>query len=146
MKKKLTVIVPCYNEELALPYFYNEINKVSKKLSKVILEVIFVDDGSTDKTLEVIKDMVKKDERIRFISFSRNFGKEAAMYAGLSYATGDYITIMDADLQDPPEMLIEMYDNIKNGEYDCIGTRRISRIGEPVIRSFFSILFYKIIN
>ena len=146
MKKKLTVIVPCYNEELALPYFYNEINKVSKKLSKVILEVIFVDDGSTDKTLEVIKDMVKKDERIRFISFSRNFGKEAAMYAGLNYATGDYITIMDADLQDPPEMLIEMYDNIKNGEYDCIGTRRISRKGEPVIRSFFAKLFYKIIN
>ncbi len=146
MKKKLTVIVPCYNEELALPYFYNEINKVSKKLSKVIFEVIFVDDGSTDKTLEVIKDMVKKDERIRFISFSRNFGKEAAMYAGLNYATGDYITIMDADLQDPPEMLIEMYDNIKNGEYDCIGTRRISRKGEPVIRSFFAKLFYKIIN
>ncbi len=146
MKKKLTVIVPCYNEELALPYFCNEINKVSKKLSKVILEVIFVDDGSTDKTLEVIKDMVKKDERIRFISFSRNFGKEAAMYAGLNYATGDYITIMDADLQDPPEMLIEMYDNIKNGEYDCIGTRRISRKGEPVIRSFFAKLFYKIIN
>ena len=146
MKKKLTVIVPCYNEELALPYFYNEINKVSKKLSKVIFEVIFVDDGSTDKTLEVIKDMVKKDERIRFISFFRNFGKEAAMYAGLNYATGDYITIMDADLQDPPEMLIEMYDNIKNGEYDCIGTRRISRKGEPVIRSFFAKLFYKIIN
>ncbi len=146
MKKKLTVIVPCYNEELALPYFYNEINKVSKKLLKVIFEVIFVDDGSTDKTLEVIKDMVKKDERIRFISFSRNFGKEAAMYAGLNYATGDYITIMDADLQDPPEMLIEMYDNIKNGEYDCIGTRRISRKGEPVIRSFFAKLFYKIIN
>lgn len=147
MKKKLTVIVPCYNEELALPYFYNEINKVSKKLLKVIFEVIFVDDGSTDKTLEVIKDMVKKDERIRFISFSRNFGKEAAMLAGLKHCNGKYVAIMDADLQHTPEVLLKMYDKlIKNPEYDVVASYKESRYDEKTIKRTLISLFYRINN
>ena len=146
MKKLVSVIVACYNEEAALPYFYKEITKVAKKMDKLDFEFIFVNDGSKDKTLEVIKRFCWKDKRVRYVSFSRNFGKEAAMYAGLEYAKGDYITLMDADLQDPPEMLPEMYRFIVEEDFDCVGTRRVTRKGEPPIRSFFARMFYKIIN
>lgn len=146
MKKKLSVIVSCYNEEESLPLFYEEINKVSIKMNDLYFEFIFIDDGSYDKTLDVIKNLKKKDKRVRFISFSRNFGKEAAMYAGLKYSKGDYVTLMDADLQDPPSLLPEMYRLIKEEKYDTVGTRRVNRKGEPPIRSFFARIFYKIIN
>lgn len=144
-KEKLSIMVPCYNEEEAIPFFVEEINKIQNKMSNLEFEVIFVDDGSKDKTIEVIKKYSKKDKQIKYISFSRNFGKEAAMYAGLNYAEGDYITIMDADLQDPPSMLPEMYELIKDG-YDIVGTRRVTRKGEPPIRSFFARIFYRLIN
>ena len=145
--KKISIIIPCYNEEETIPYFYNEINKVSKKM-KVEFEFIFVNDGSKDKTINVIKEYVKKDKRVKYIHFSRNFGKEAAMFAGLELSSGDYVAIMDADLQDPPALLPEMFSLLENNEldYDCIGTRRVTRIGEPKIRSFFARKFYKIIN
>lgn len=146
MKKKLSVIVSCYNEEEALPLFYEEINKVTVKMKELDFEFIFVNDGSLDKTLDIIKDLARKDKRVRFISFSRNFGKEAAMYAGLKYSKGDYVTLMDADLQDPPSLLPEMYRLIKEENYDSVGTRRVNRKGEPPIRSFFARMFYKIIN
>lgn len=146
MKKILSIIVPCYNEEQALPFFYQEIDKVSKELKELNFELIFVNDGSKDKTLEVLKEYHQKDKRVRYISFSRNFGKEAAMYAGMEYSKGDYVTIMDADLQDPPALLKEMYRLVSEEEYDCIGTRRVTRKGEPPIRSFCARLFYKIIN
>ena len=144
--KKISIIVPCYNEEQALPFFYQEIDKVSKELKELNFELIFVNDGSKDKTLEVLKEYHKKDKRVRYISFSRNFGKEAAMYAGLEHSKGDYVTIMDADLQDPPSLLKEMYRLVSEEGYDCVGTRRVTRKGEPPIRSFFARMFYKIIN
>lgn len=147
MKKKLiSVIVPCFNEEDAIPYFYEEIKKVSEKMNDVKFEYIFVDDGSKDKTLLILKAYAKIDERVRYVSFSRNFGKEAAMMAGLEYSNGDYVTLMDADLQDPPSMLSEMLKIITEEGYDCVGTRRVTRKGEPKIRSFFARMFYKIIN
>ena len=146
MKKLLSVIVSCYNEEEALPLFYKEINKISKKMKDLNFEFIFVNDGSVDKTLSVIKKIIDKDKRVRYVSFSRNFGKEAAMYAGLKFSKGDYVTLMDADLQDPPELLPEMYNYIINEGYDCVGTRRVTRKGEPPVRSFFARCFYKIIN
>lgn len=144
--KKISVIVSCYNEEAALPLFYKEIEKVSKEFANEEFEFIFVDDGSKDKTLQVIKELNEKDKRVRYISFSRNFGKEAAMFAGLEASTGDYVTLMDADLQDPPSMLKEMYRYITEEGYDSVGTRRVTRKGEPPIRSFFARMFYKIIN
>ena len=144
--KKISIIIPCYNEQEAIPYFYEEINKISKKIKKDF-EFIFVNDGSKDKTINVIKEYSKKDKRVKYINFSRNFGKEAAMYAGLEQSSGDYIAIMDADLQDPPSLLPEMLNFLeKNKEYDCVGTRRVTRKGEPPIRSFFARMFYKIIN
>ncbi|MBQ6494980.1 MAG: glycosyltransferase family 2 protein [Bacilli bacterium] len=147
MKKELlSVVVSCYNEEEALPLFYKEINKISKEMNYLDFEFIFVNDGSKDKTIEVIKKLHKKDKRVRYVSFSRNFGKEAAMYAGLEASFGDYVTLMDADLQDPPSLLEEMYNLIKDEGYDCVGTRRVTRKGEPPIRSFFARMFYKIIN
>ncbi|MDY4997218.1 MAG: glycosyltransferase family 2 protein [Bacilli bacterium] len=146
MKKILSIIVPCYNEELALPFFYQEIDKVSKELKELNFELIFINDGSKDKTLEVLKEYHQKDKRVKYISFSRNFGKEAAMYAGLEHAKGDYVTIMDADLQDPPSLLKEMYRLAEEEGYECIGTRRVTRKGEPPIRSFCARMFYKIIN
>lgn len=146
MKKKLSVVVPCYNEEEALPYFYEEIRKVAKKMKDLEFEFVFVNDGSKDKTLEVLKEFHLKDERVRYVSFSRNFGKEAAIYAGLEYSNGDYITLMDADLQDPPALLEEMYHYIQKEGYDCVGTRRVTRKGEPPIRSFFARMFYRLIN
>lgn len=146
MKKILSIIVPCYNEEQALPFFYQEIDKVSKELKALNFELIFVNDGSKDKTLEVLKEYHQKDKRVKYISFSRNFGKEAAMYAGLEHAKGDYVTIMDADLQDPPSLLKEMYRLAEEEGYDCVGTRRVTRKGEPPIRSFCARMFYKLIN
>ncbi len=144
---KISIIVSCYNEERSLPLFYNEIENIVKKdFKNVEFEYIFVNDGSKDNTLNIIKELSRKDKKIRYISFSRNFGKEAAMYAGLKESSGDYVTLMDADLQDPPSMLKEMYDIIKSEGYDAVGTRRVSRKGEPPIRSFFARLFYKIIN
>lgn len=144
--EKISVIVPCYNEEKALPYFYKEIYKVASEMSNIDFEFIFVDDGSKDNTLCILRELRKQDERCRYISFSRNFGKEAAIYAGLENAKGDYVAMMDADLQDPPKLLKEMYDAIKNEGYDCAATRRVDRKGEPIIRSFFARKFYKIIN
>lgn len=145
-KDKISVIVPCYNEELSLDYFYDEIDKISKQMKKLDFEFLFINDGSKDNTLGKIKELSKKDKRVVYISFSRNFGKEAAMMAGLEHAKGDYVTLMDADLQDPPELLEEMYRLIKEENYDCVATRRVTRKGEPVIRSFCARQFYKIIN
>ena len=144
---KIQLIVPCYNEEQALPYFFEAISSVEKTLqiNGHTLEIIYVDDGSKDKTLELLHEEADKNSR-KFISFSRNFGKEAAIYAGLQHASGDYISLMDADLQDPPEMLVEMAEILKNSDYDCVATRRVNRDGEPPVRSWFAHKFYQIIN
>ena len=146
--EKISVVVSCYNEEKALPLFYEEMERVRKKDFEGIVEFeyIFVNDGSKDNTLKIIKELNQKDPKVRYISFSRNFGKEAAMYAGLEAAEGDYVTLMDADLQDPPALLKQMYVARKNEGYDSVGTRRVTRKGEPPIRSFFARMFYKIIN
>lgn len=145
--KKLTVIVPCYNEQESLPLFFDEIVRVSNLMKdKVAFEVLYINDGSTDGTLEEMKELRKKDSRMKYISFSRNFGKEAAMYAGLEHATGDYVAIIDADLQHPPAMLLDMYEGIVNEGYDCVAAKRVTRKGEPKIRSFFSRRFYKLIS
>ena len=144
---KISIIISCYNEQESVPLFYEEMERVRQKdFNDVELEYIFVDDGSKDKTLEEIKQLGEEDDKVRYISFSRNFGKEAAMLAGLEAANGDYVTLMDADLQDPPALLREMYKIIKNEGYDCVGTRRVTRKGEPPIRSFFARIFYKLIN
>ena len=145
MKELVSVVVSCYNEEEVLPIFYKEINKISKEMDYVNFEFLFVDDGSKDNTLKIVKDLSSDDSRVKYISFSRNFGKEAAMNAGLSYSKGDYVVVMDADLQDPPKYLKEMYNYMKDG-YDVAATRRITRKGEPVVRSFFSKLWYKLID
>ena len=145
--KKIGIIVPCYNEQEAIPYFYDEVNKISNNMKEnAEFEFLFINDGSKDNTLNVLRDLSKKDSRVKYISFSRNFGKEAAMYAGLKEISGDYIAIMDADLQDPPSLLPEMFETLEQGEYDCVATRRVTRKGEPKIRSFFARLFYKIMN
>ena len=146
--EKISVIVSCYNEEKALPLFYDEMERVRKQDFDGIaeFEYIFVNDGSKDKTLEIIKNLRKQDNKVRYVSFSRNFGKEAAMLAGLEASEGDLVTLMDADLQDPPFLLKQMYDIIKKENYDVVGTRRVTRKGEPPIRSFFARIFYKIIN
>lgn len=145
--EKISVIVSCYNEEESLPLFYKEMEKVRiNDFPDIDFEYIFVNDGSKDKTLQEMKELHQKDSKVRYISFSRNFGKEAAMLAGLEAAEGDYVTLMDADLQDPPALLRRMYDIIKIEGYDCVGTRRVTRKGEPPIRSFFARMFYKIIN
>ncbi len=144
-KDLLSIIVPCFNEQEALPIFYDELNKVLKNMD-IDHEIILVDDGSRDETLKVMRELAKKDKKIRYLSFSRNFGKEAAMYAGFMNARGDYALTMDADMQDPPSLLPKMYEIIKTGEYDSVATRRVDRKGESKIRSFFARLFYKIIN
>lgn len=146
MREKISVIVPCFNEEEALPYFYEEIIKTAQKMNDFDFEFIFVNDGSKDKTLRLSKNLATKDPRVKYVSFSRNFGKEAAIYAGLEHSTGDYCVLMDADLQDPPALLPEMMDAIKKEGYDSAATRRVTRKGEPPIRSFFARMFYKIIN
>ena len=146
----ITVIVPCYNEEDVLPMFYEEIQKVMAQMQEehheLEFELLFIDDGSRDKTLRILRDMALHDQRVRYISFSRNFGKEAGMYAGLENARGDYVVVMDADLQHPPAFLPKMYNYVKDGKYDCATTRRVSREGESKIRSAFARLFYKIMN
>lgn len=142
----VTIIVPCYNEEESLPLFYEEITKVAKEMKQVKFELLFINDGSKDKTLSILRKISESDNRVRYVSFSRNFGKEAAMYAGFEEANGDYVAVMDADLQDPPSLLPQMYQIIKDEEYDCVATRRITRAGEPPIRSFFARIFYKLIN
>ena len=145
--EKISIIVPCYNEEKAIPLFYKELQKNLKDFPKTVnFEILFVNDGSKDNTLKTIKDLAKKDDSVKYISFSRNFGKEAAIYAGLENATGDYVTLMDADLQDPPSLLREMYTWVTKEGYDAVGTRRSTRKGEPFIRSIFAKLFYKLIN
>jgi glycosyltransferase involved in cell wall biosynthesis len=148
MSELLSVIVPSFNEEQSIPYFYEAFLKEREnfKVFQVELELIFVDDGSKDRTLQIIKELRSRDETIHYISFSRNFGKEAAIYAGLEHAKGDYVVIMDADLQDPPAYLVPMYRAIKEEGYDSVATRRVTRKGEPVIRSFFARMFYKIMN
>ena len=149
MKEKISIIVPCYNEEAVLPYFLKELCGVMEKMTNqypLCFEVLFVDDGSADGTLQLLRTYAGQMSNVRYVSFSRNFGKEAAMYAGLKNATGYYVAVMDADLQDPPALLPEMYEILQGGEYDSVATRRVDRKGEPAIRSFFARCFYKIIN
>ncbi len=143
----LTVIVPCYNEEEAIPFFYEELIKNDEYLKNrnTDLEILFIDDGSKDKTVLKVKELKEKDDRVHLISFSRNFGKEAALYAGLENAKGDYAVFMDADLQDPPALLPTLFAAIDEG-YDSAATRRVDRKGEPPIRSFFARLFYKLMG
>lgn len=144
--KKLSIVVSCYNEQEALPAFYEETCRQVQNIDGVECEFLFVDDGSKDKTLSIIMQLAKNDDRVKYISFSRNFGKESAMYAGLENSSGDYVVLMDADLQDPPSLLGKMISEIENNGYDCVGTRRVDRKGEPPIRSFFARMFYRIIN
>lgn len=146
MVKTISVIVPCFNEQEVLPIFYKEITKVAADMAGYDFEFIFVDDGSKDETLNECKKLAESDDRVKYISFSRNFGKEAAMYAGLEKSTGDMVVIMDVDLQDPPALLPQMVYAIETEGYDSVATRRVTRKGEPVIRSFFARMFYKIIN
>lgn len=142
----ISVIIPCFNEEESIPHFYQAMEQVRLEMNECF-EYIFVNDGSKDGTLGVLRQLVQQDKHVRYLSFSRNFGKEAALYAGLETAQGDLVTVMDVDLQDPPEMLMEMKKMLDtNPDLDCIGTRRISREGEPVIRSLFAKLFYKLMN
>lgn len=147
----ISAIVPCYNEEAALPFFYKEIVRVAALLPDYDFEFLFVDDGSRDNTMAVIRSLAEQDTRVHYVSFSRNFGKEAAMLAGLTEAQGDFVAVMDADLQDPPALLPEMLSYILDGDetgkhYECVATRRVTRRGEPPIRSFFARQFYKLIN
>jgi len=143
---KISVIVPCFNEEEVLPLFFDEISNVMTSMKECEFEVLFVNDGSTDATLKILKEFTDKDRRMKFISFSRNFGKEAAIYAGLQNAMGDFVVLIDADLQDPPILIDEMYKILQTEDVDCVGTRRVTRKGEPKIRSFFARMFYRIIN
>ena len=144
-KKLISIVVPCYNEEESLPIFYDEFIKVVKQV-KEDYELILVNDGSKDNTLKIIEDLSKKDKHVVYLSFSRNFGKESAMYAGLCNAKGEYVAIMDADMQDPPSLLPQMIDILNKGEYDSVATRRVTRDGESKVRSWFARNFYKIIN
>ena len=142
----ISVVVPCFNEEESIPLFYEEMERVRISMGEEF-EYIFINDGSSDKTLDVLRELNLLNPCTHYLSFSRNFGKEAALYAGLQYATGDYVTVMDVDLQDPPELLIEMKQKLdQEPNLDCVGTRRVTRDGEPPIRSFFARMFYKLIN
>ena len=142
----MSLIVPCYNEEEVLPYFYEEFCRVAEKMDNIYVEAIFIDDGSKDNTLPILKKLAQEDERVKYISFSRNFGKEAAIYAGLQHADGDYAAMLDADLQDPPFLLPEMLKGIVEEGYDSVATRRVSRKGEPPVRSFFARCFYRLMK
>lgn len=144
--EKITIIVPCYNEEQTIHYFYEEMERVAAQMPQNTFEYLFVDDGSKDGTMRCIRELRGKDEKVKFVSFSRNFGKEAAIYAGLTHASGDYVAIMDADLQDPPALLPEMYRAVTEEGYDSAATRRVTRKGEPPIRSFFARCFYHLMN
>lgn len=144
--KKISLIIPCFNEEEVLGILYDELNKVTNQMNGYEFEFLFIDDGSKDKTLSILKGFAEKDDRVVYLSFSKNFGKEAAMYAGFCNATGEYVAVMDADMQDPPSLLPEMMTYLESGEYDSVATRRVSRQGEPKIRSFFARRFYKLIN
>ncbi|MHC5218629.1 glycosyltransferase family 2 protein [Enterococcus sp. LJL128] len=142
----LSIVIPCYNEEESIPAFFKEVEKVSQQIDHEI-EYIFVNDGSKDSTLSCLRELHRSyPQKVRYISFSRNFGKEAGLYAGLQAAKGELVTVMDADLQDPPELLPEMIRLIETEDIDCVGTRRATRDGEPAIRSFFARMFYKLIN
>lgn len=143
---KLSIVIPCYNEEASLPIFYEAMIRLSEQLQGKELEMIFIDDGSKDRTLSILRELSDQDERVNYLSFSRNFGKEAGMYAGLEKTTGDLIAVMDVDMQDPPELLLTMIQEMEDGEYDSVATRRVDRKGEPPIRSFFARCFYKVIN
>lgn len=146
MTPEISIVVPCFNEEEAIPIFYEETLKVLKTMSLLSYEFVFVDDGSSDRTLAVLKEISSNDNTVHFVSFSRNFGKEAALYAGLSKASGAFISVMDVDLQDPPSLLPQMMDAVRNEDYDCAATRRITRKNEPPVRSFFARRFYKIMG
>lgn len=145
-KDKISIIVPCYNEEESLPLFYEEINKVSLRMKSVIFEFLFINDGSVDSTLDILKKLAISDKRVRYISFSRNFGKEAGMYAGLCNAVGDYVAIMDADMQDPPSMIEEMYSSIINEGYDCVALYSSSHDDYSFFRRFFTKCWYKTVD
>jgi len=145
-KEKISIVVPCYNEEEVLPIFYKEINKISKEMREINFEFIFVNDGSKDKTLKILRDLSKKDSRVRYISFSRNFGKEAGMYAGLEATTGDYVAIMDADMQDPPSMLKTMYHYITEEGYDCAALYTKTHEGYGFVRKSLTNLWYRLID
>lgn len=142
---QLSLIVPCYNEQEALPIFYKEVTRVVTNM-QIEYELLLVNDGSSDHTLQVMKELAAQDEHVVFLSFSRNFGKEAAMYAGFCNAKGEYVAVMDADMQDPPSLLPDMMKILETGEYDSVATRRVSRVGEPPIRSWFARKFYALIN
>ena len=142
----ISLIIPCYNEVEALPFLYQELCKVSNQLNDYTFEFLFIDDGSSDDTLEVLKEFSFNDKRVTYLSFARNFGKESAMYAGFCNANGDYVAILDADMQDPPSLLPKMLEILELNNYDSVATRRENREGEPLIRSYFAKLFYKIIN
>lgn len=147
MENKLcSIVVPCFNEEEAIPIYYQEMRKTFETIPELDFEFEFIDDGSRDNTLAIIKELRAKDQRVHYVSFSRNFGKEAGIYAGLKHAKGDYVVIMDVDLQDPPDMLRQMYEVVEKEGHDCAATRRANRKGEPPIRSFFARMFYKLIN
>ncbi|WP_027421568.1 glycosyltransferase family 2 protein [Lachnobacterium bovis] len=143
---KISLIIPCYNEEETIPILYNELNRISHLMKYVTFELFFIDDGSTDNTLLYFKELSAKDSRVKYISFSRNFGKESAMYAGLSHANGDYVAILDADMQDPPDLLPKLYSTIKEGKYNSVATRRTTREGEPRFRTICAKIFYKIMR
>lgn len=145
-KKLISIVVPCYNEEPTLPILYPELNKVVAEMSEYDFEYVFVNDGSKDKTLALLKELAEADERVKYVSFSRNFGKEAALLAGLKNAKGDLVATMDADMQDPPSLLPKLVGYVESGEYDNAATRRVTRKGEPVIRSFFARTFYKMMR
>lgn len=142
----LSIVVPCYNEESTVETFYAHTSAVCAQLDGVDVEYLFVDDGSSDRTLEIIRALGRREKGVRWLSFSRNFGKEAAMYAGLEHAKGDWAAVMDVDLQDPPELLPQLLEIVRGGEYDCAAVRRVDRKGEPPIRSWFARRFYKLIN
>lgn len=145
-KKLISIVVPCYNEEPTLGILYEELNKVTAAMAEYDFEYVFINDGSKDKTLDILKEMAAKDGKVKYVSFSRNFGKEAALLAGLKNAKGDLVATMDADMQDPPALLPEMVAYVESGEYDNAATRRVSRKGEPIIRSFFARMFYRVMR